>query len=108
MSKRTNNVNAASAVLWASAFVIAAMVIIQAGKLPGNEAQAEMAVHRHGFTLLTVDSGRGDDAAPNELLYIIDSRDAMMYVYEIENAQNREILLRRGGNLSNLFATGRR
>jgi hypothetical protein len=67
-----------------------------------------MGLQRHAFTLLTTDSGRGGDAAPNELLYIIDSRGETMFVYEIENAQNNEILLRDGGDLSSLFANARR
>jgi hypothetical protein len=106
--QRHKSINTAAAVLWASAFLLAALVIVQAGRLPGNPAYAEMALESGGYTLLTTDSGRGGDAAPNELLYIIDSREEVVLVYEIEDARQNQIILRDGGSLQNLFATGRR
>ena len=36
----TQKINSSAAVLWASAFIIAALVIIQAGKLTGQAAFA--------------------------------------------------------------------
>jgi hypothetical protein len=99
---------AATAVLWASAFLIAALVIVQAGRLPVNPAYADMAVAEGGYTLLTTDSGRGEDAAPNELLYVLDSREEVILVYEIEDARQKQVFLRDGGSLRNLFITGRR
>ena len=106
--QRSKSINTAAAVLWASAFLLAALVIVQAGRLPGNPAYAEMGLESGGYTLLTTDSGRGGDAAPNELLYIIDSREEVVLVYEIEDARQNQIILRDGGSLQNLFATGRR
>jgi len=106
--QRHKSINTAAAVLWASAFLLAALVIVQAGRLPGNPAYAEMGLESGGYTLLTTDSGRGGDAAPNELLYIIDSREEVVLVYEIEDARQNQIILRDGGSLQNLFATGRR
>jgi len=106
--QRHKSINTAAAVLWASAFLLAALVIVQAGRLPGNPAYAEMGLESGGYTLLTTDSGRGGDAAPNELLYIIDSREEVVLVYEIEDARQSQIILRDGGSLQNLFATGRR
>lgn len=102
------SIDTPAAILWASAFLLAALVIVQAGRLPGNEAHAEMGVQFDGFTLLTTDSGRGEDAAPDELLYVLDSRAEMLYVYEVDDARNGTILLRDGGSLRNLFSNAAR
>ena len=102
-----NRIDHGAAALWASAFLLAGLVITQAGRLPANPAFANMAVSDHGFTLVTANSGRGDDADPNELLYVLDSRSEMLLVYEIEDARQERIVLRHGGSLQNLFAQGR-
>ena len=65
-----------------------------------------MGVSGNGYTLITVDSGRGKDAAPNELLYIIDNHSGVLLVYEIEEARRKQIELRDGGSLRALFAHG--
>ena len=104
----TKNVNAAAAVLWASAFVLAALIIVQAGRLPGSAAYADVAAAGDDYTLLTVDAGRGDRAAPYQMLYVIDNQDEVLLVYEIPEAQKREIVLRGGGSLANLFQNARR
>ena len=36
--RHVRNINTPAAVLWASAFVIAALIVIQAGRLPQNSA----------------------------------------------------------------------
>ncbi len=102
------NINAAAAVLWASAFLLAALVITQAGNLPVNPAYADMAVEADGYTLITVDSGRGEDADPNELLYVIDSRSEALLVYEVEDARQRLVTLRAVANLPVWFNNARR
>ncbi len=100
-------IDTSSAALWASAFVIAALVILQAGRMSGQTAQAEMTATRGSYTLLTTDSGRGGDANPDELLYIIDSRDQILLVYEVEDARQKQILLRDGTSLDYLFRLAR-
>lgn len=100
--------NVASAILWASAFVIAAMIITQAGRLPQNAAHADVAAERGQYTLLTAASGRGGGEQPYELLYVLDSRDQMFLVYEIENVQQFRIHRRDGGSLDMLFRNARR
>ncbi len=107
-TKRRTRVVPGHAALWASAFLLGGLVITQAGRLPGNQAFAEMAVESGGFTLMTVDSGRGEDAAPDELLYVIDSRSETLLIYEIEDARRKQIILRTGGSLRNLFVQGRK
>ena len=94
--------------LWVSAFIIIALIIICASRYTTSTAHADMAVNADEFTLLTVDSGRGEDAAPDELLYVIDSRSETVYVYEVDDARNGSILLRGGGSLSNLFTNASR
>ena len=58
--------NPSATALWASAFVIAALVILQAGRLPENAAYAEMAskfldhfVRNHGAWCRRGETGRG-------------------------------------------------
>jgi hypothetical protein len=99
--------NPSAAVLWASAFIIGALVIIQAGKLPGNPAHADMVADRGNFTAVTANSGRGDDSDPYEVLYIIDSREQMLLVYEVDDIRRKQIVLRDGGNLDGLFLRAR-
>jgi hypothetical protein len=105
---KKNRIDTGAAVLWCSAFLLAALVIMKAGELPGNPAYADMGVAAGGFTILTVDSGRGKDADPQELCYVLDSRDEVLLVYEIENVQRRQILLRTGANLPVWFNNARR
>jgi len=106
--RKTHPLNLTGASLWASAFVIVAIIIVQAGQLPGNTAHAEMAAEGDFYRLITTNSGRGDDAAPYELLYVLDSRDGVMLVYEIDNAQTGSVILRGGGSVETLFRAARR
>lgn len=101
---KTTRSGMTSAALWASAFVIGALVIVQAGRLPVNPAFADQAVADHGYTLVTGESGRSDA----EVLYVLDSRSETMLVYEIEDARQKQVILRDGGSLRRLFIEGRR
>ncbi|MDZ4831548.1 MAG: hypothetical protein SGJ09_15280 [Phycisphaerae bacterium] len=98
----------ASAILWASAFVLAALVIVMAGRLPESPASAGMATTgTGGYTLVTASDGLGPTTQPFELLFVIDNQTQMLFVYTIENAADRRMLLRGGASLPNLFRTGR-
>ncbi len=105
---RSQKINSSAAVLWASAFVIAAMILVQAGRLPGQAAHAEMTATRADYTVMTTNSGRGGDEDPDELLYVIDNRDQVLLVYEIEDARRGNVILRDGWSLTNVFARARR
>jgi hypothetical protein len=97
-----------AAVLWASAFILGALVIITAGKMPENAAQAGMATTgTGGFSLMTSSMGLGPDMERYELLYVIDNQTQMLYVYTVDNAADRRIMLRGGSFLPNLFRVGR-
>ena len=93
--------------LWASAFVIAALAIVQAGRLPGNSAYAETASDLGDYSLLTARTGRGPEDRPNESLWVIDNRQQVLIVYELEDAQRGTFTVRGGGSLHNLFLQAR-
>jgi hypothetical protein len=97
-----------AAILWASAFLLAAIVLLVAGRLPQNPAYAEMSTTGlGGFTLVTAPSGFGPSDKPYEILYVIDNQSQMFYVYGVETATDRRILLRGGASLPVLFRAGR-
>lgn len=107
MKRNATTLNPSAAMLWASAFVIAAFIIVQAGRLPGNPAHADMTIVKGDYTLLTTDSGRGG-TPPNEMLFIIDSRDQVLLMYEVEDARRGILEFRGGGSIANLFLNARR
>jgi hypothetical protein len=72
--------------LWASAFVIAALVFVTAGRHSQN-AHAQSASTASGFTLLTTPDGRGSD-----FLYLIDDETSMLMVYSVRNPQLNTVL----------------
>jgi hypothetical protein len=93
-----------SAVLWASAFVVAALILVTASRLPSNAAYAEMAnTGLGGYSMVTAPSGNGS----YEVLYVVDSQTGSFYVYTIENAADRRLTLRNGTSLPGLFRAGR-
>jgi hypothetical protein len=106
---QTTRINGSAAALWASAFVIAALIIVQAGRMPapGGSAHANMVADRGSYTLLTADSGQGGDDDPDEILCVIDSREQMLLVYEVEEVRKKNILLRDGYSLDQLFLRAR-
>lgn len=99
--------NPAPVALWASAFVIGALIIVQAGRLPGNPAHADMSTTRGDYVLLTANAGTGGDEAPDEVLYVIDNRTQVILAYEVEDATKKRVELRDGGLLDNLFRQAR-
>ena len=106
-TKTTRSQARPAAVLWASAFVIAALAIVQAGRLPGNAAYAETAAELGDYSLLTARSGKGPDERPHESLWVIDNRAQVLIVYELEDAQRKALTVRGGGSLHNLFLQAR-
>lgn len=93
--------------LWASAFVIAALVILQAGRLPGSAAYADETAELGDYVLLTARTGKGAEEQPDESLWVIDNRDQVLIVYEFEDAQRGTLVVRGGGSLHNLFLQAR-
>ncbi len=104
---RPQHISKTAATLWASALLIAALTIVKAGRQPSHTAHGEMTMSRADYTIMTTNSGRGGDADPDELLYVIDNRDQVLMVYEIEDARRGHIILRDGGSLDILFRRAR-
>ncbi len=99
--------NQPATALWASAFVIAALIIVQAGRLPGGAAYAEMESGVGDYTILTARTGKGPETRPYEALFVIDNREQVLMVYDMEDAQRGTIVVRGGGSLENLFLNAR-
>ncbi|MFO0782749.1 MAG: hypothetical protein U0636_03605 [Phycisphaerales bacterium] len=100
----------ASAALWASAFLLAALTIIQAGRLQVSEAHAAAAnIGTQGVSVVTVPTGLGPDNKPYEALWVLDNRSEMLCVYYVENANagEKSLLLRYVVNVPDLFRAAR-
>ncbi len=105
---------AAHAILTASALILAALVLVQLGKLSGRQqpgaALAELpaalmagaeGVSRVGdYTILTFNAGNDD------VLAVLDGRGEELFTYRVKNLKEFEFLGRE--KLPELFATGRR
>ncbi|MBL9141591.1 MAG: hypothetical protein JNK53_06960 [Phycisphaerae bacterium] len=103
-------VNYAAAALWASAFILGALTIVQAGRLPGSEAYAGAAnASIDGSSVVTVPTGLGPDNKPYEALWVLDGRSEMLSIYYIENASagDKSLLLRNMVSLPELFMQAR-
>lgn len=99
-------IDSAAATLWASAFVIMALIIVAAGQRGGNAAYAGNADTRGDYSALTVNAGLGGGEQPYELLYVLDSRDEVLLVYDMDDAR-KGLVLRTGGSLANVFQAAR-
>lgn len=105
---RTRRPLGAEIPLWASAFVIGALVVVEAGSLPAPAAHAgEAVIGGTGFSMATVRASANGENGGHELLYVIDGRDELLYVYEIPKASDRRIVFLGGRLLPSLFADGR-
>ena len=101
----------ATALLWVSAFALAALVIVQAGRIPGNVAQAAGAANQggQGTSVITLNTGLGPDSKPYEALWVLDGRGEMLFIYYVENANSGEkaLLLRQAVPVPELFRVAR-
>lgn len=108
MSMRSTSISVPAAILWASAFIIGAMVITKAADLPPNAAYAGNAASDGDFAVVTAAKGTGPDLRPHELLYVADNRTEMLYIYDIEDSTSgRRVVLVGGGPLPSLFRVAR-
>ena len=97
-------------VLVATAIMLAALTIIQAGRIDVNAAHAGTAnAGPQGSSMVTIDSGLGPKDRPYETLWVLDGRGEMLFVYYIENANAGEkaLLLRQVIFLPDLFRKAR-
>ena len=107
---RTRRHSLAVAALWASAFILAALTVLQAGRLPSNAAYAGAANQgSQGVSVVTAPTGLGPDSKPYEALWVLDSRGEMLFIYYIENANagEKSLLLRQAMPVTDLFRMAR-
>lgn len=109
-TRRNASIATPAALLWASAFLLAALTIVQAGRLPTNTAYAGAANQgSQGMSVVTQNTGLGPDSKPYEALWVLDSRGEMLFIYYIENANAGEkaLLLRQAMPVTELFRLAR-
>jgi len=85
-SANQNIATSARASLWASAFVLCALILTQAGQMTGNAAKAEMAVDGGEYGLVTTQGGNA------ELLYVLEKRTGRIFVYEARQNAGMDLL----------------
>lgn len=98
-SPETRRVAPGAAVLWASAFVILAMILAQASRL-GAPAYAGDVSTVGDFTVLTVAAGNNED-----ILLALDPRSDRVLAYSVVRGQNLDF--RGSYTLTELFQAGR-
>ncbi len=94
-------IDAGAAALWASAFVLMALIITQASTLGGAPAQAAGAVAVEDMVVVTASMSSTED-----VLVILDQRADRLYVYGVEG--NRNLRLYDGRELTTLFSQASR
>lgn len=77
--------DAGAAALWASAFVILAMILVQAGSR-GNAAYAGQVADIGTLRVLTADAGSGE-----EVLVILNQTDEVLSVYSVVGQRSLEL-----------------
>ncbi len=96
-----------SAILAVSAFAITAFAIVESGRMQPAAFASVGSTGVGGFTMITSSTGEGPDESPYETLYILDNRGEMLFVYGIDSAANRKLVLRGGASLPALFRAAR-
>lgn len=77
-----------AAVLWASAFILMALIITQAGRLGGPVSPAHADVTSAGdLTIITTQGSSGED-----LVAVLDRRDDLLLIYGIDSSRRIELL----------------
>jgi hypothetical protein len=93
--------------LWASAFVLTGLIIMQFSRRHAAYAE-EVFPGRDGFSYGTVRNGL-IAAIPSmpECLWVLDNRSEMLFIYYIEDSANTRLQLRYRESLANLFRRAR-
>jgi hypothetical protein len=91
------------AVLWATAMLLAAGILVRAGgwgEMPWDRsASADMIGASGDYIAMTTNGG------VEELLFLIDGRNEMLMVYRVQNGRQVQLVERQ--DLRNLFTTAR-
>jgi hypothetical protein len=97
MKTSRERINPSVGALWASAFILAGLVVMQAGRL-GAGAQAEASVVNFaGVTALSASTGNN-----STVILVMDDRTDTVLVYGVENRNRVELY--QNLKLSELFA----
>ena len=95
-------------VLWASAFVLIALILVQLGRPLSPSLQADMLVHNGEYTMLTMRGRPEARTKETDALVLVDVSEGWMLMYElVGNRPNRTIQALDGGPLAWLFERGR-
>ncbi len=97
MKTTRERINPSVGALWASAFILAGLVVMQAGRLgAGSQAQADV-VNFAGVTALSATTGDG-----SSVVLVLDDRTDNVLVYGLENRNRVELY--QNLKVSELFA----
>lgn len=89
----------AAAALWASAFVVMALIIVQAGTVSPASAQADMVSKAGEYTVLSTNAGSED------IIIVLDNRAEELMAYKIVNQSSIQLLQKT--SLPETFIRGR-
>lgn len=91
------------AALWASAFVLAGLILTQAATLPIASSQSVTGTVSsvEDLTILTASTGAGED-----IVLVVDDRTDSMFVYGVQNRASIELI--QSYDIGRLFTDARR
>ncbi len=79
-------IDAGAAALWASAFVILALILVQAGGRGGNAAYARDVDDITSLRILNADAGSGED-----VIVLLNQTDETLSIYSVEAQRSLEL-----------------
>lgn len=84
----TTQTGRGNAALWASAAIILALIIVQAGRLgtPESQARADLVSQSEQYTILTFNGGNEDVVA------VLDGRGEELFLYQVKNRTRLEFI----------------
>ncbi len=90
-----------AAALWASAFVLIGLVMVQSGRMVGwsNQAKADVVSRVGDYTTLTMSATSSEDLA-----IVLDGRAEKLFVYRIKNREALELV--KPYDLQAMFSAG--
>lgn len=102
MKKQTQGLNAN--VLWVTAVMIAALIVVQLGRKGGSspfeqQALAEMVASVGDYSIMTTNGGN------EELLFVLDNRNEQLLVYKVD--QQKALMMLAREELDNVFSSAR-
>lgn len=101
-SEHASRIDTPAAILWGSAFLLMALIIMRLGDSMGTPAFADMVANNDdGMSIVTTDDGNGD-----EFVGVIDGSRQQFYVYSVSARNGFELVSR--VDLAESFEGGRR